>query len=445
MLTNNDCLIKNNTLKNQLPGLARYRWYIGGSLIVLVFSALVMVVNNVYANLSDSRLQENANSALADVSSEPENIPHEYWLPYKIASGQNLTRIFKQLNIDSEHLRAIMHTDPHLAKQLRRIKPGQMIKFRFVDDEFAGIEYIIGPTYSLFALRDGDSFVYSENKIPYEKQNRYASATIDSSLFLAAQKAGISGKTTMALAELFGWDIDFALDIRDGDSFSVVYQTLHHNGEKIKDGDILVAEFINKGKVYKAVKYTDPDGNSGYYNPQGENMHKPFLRTPVDFTRISSRFGRRHHPVLNKIRNHRGVDYAAPRGTVVRSAGDGKILYQGTLRGYGRTVIVEHGAGYRTLYAHLQGYNNKQYIGSSVKQGQTIGYVGSSGLATGPHLHYEFLLNGERRDPLTIKFPTARPLNPKYLADFMQQSQTYLAMLTGNTTTLVAMNGSSDK
>jgi len=284
----------------------------------------------------------------------------------------------------------------------------------------------------------------SETRLEYDKQTQLASATINSSLFAAAKKAGISGNTAMKLAKIFGWDIDFALDIQKGDSFSVVYQTLHYDGKKIKDGDILVAEFTNNGKVYQAIRYTDPEGNSGYYNPQGENMHKPFLRTPVDFTRISSYFGRRNHPVLNKIRNHEGVDYAAPRGTIVKSAGDGEILFQGTLRGYGKTVIVEHGAGYRTLYAHLQGYRKKQRIGSSVKQGQAIGYVGSSGLATGPHLHYEFLVNGERHDPLAINLPTAKPINKKYLADFQQTARSYLAMLTNPSTSMLAMNNSPE-
>jgi murein DD-endopeptidase MepM/ murein hydrolase activator NlpD len=319
-----------------------------------------------------------------------------------------------------------------------------MIKFRYVDDVFAGLEYVVGPTYSLLALRNGDSFVFSEAQKLYEKQTRHASATIHSSLFVAAKNAGVSGKTTMKLAELFGWDIDFALDIRNGDSFSVIYQTLHLNDKKIKDGDILVAEFINKGKVYRAVQYTDPEGNSGYYNPHGENMHKPFLRTPVDFTRISSRFGRRYHPVSNKMRNHNGVDYAAPRGTVVRSSGDGKILFRGSLRGYGKTVIIEHGAGYRTLYAHLENYNKKQRMGSAVKQGQTIGYVGSSGLATGPHLHYEFLVNGVHRNPLTINLPTAKPINKKYLADFIQKTQSYLAMLTSSSNNILAMDSSTE-
>lgn len=432
MLTSNDCRNTKNTIDNHLIVIDRYRWYLGSCFLVLVFSVLVMLGSEVYANLIDKQLPEKDDSITATAA-------HEYWKPYKIARGQSLSRIFKQLGIDTKHLRAMMKAGP-LAKRLRRIKPGQILKFRYVDNQFAGLEYIAGPMYSLFAIRKGNSFVFSESKKEYEKQTRHASAVINSSLFAAAQNAGVSGKTTMELAKLFGWDIDFALDIRQGDSFSVVYQTLHHEGQKLKDGDILVAEFVNKGKVYRAVKYTDPEGNSGYYNPQGENMHKPFLRTPVDFTRISSRFGTRYHPVLNKIRNHKGVDYAAPRGTLVRSAGDGKILYQGTLRGYGKTVIVEHGGGYRTLYAHLQKYNNKQYIGSAVKQGQTIGYVGSSGLATGPHLHYEFLVKGERRNPLTYNMPTANPLKEKYLADFKHKTKTYLAMLEGTPDVILAMN-----
>lgn len=463
MLTNNDCRETNNTLENQLVIFDRSMWFLGACLIVLVFSVLVMLGNKVYANLEDKQAQGNQYDTIDSytvrsaqetytvpaltsykVPSAPASTAHEYWESYKVAQGQNLSNIFQKLNINTKYLWAILHADP-LAKRLKRIKPGQLLKFRYVDNAFAGLEYVIGPTYSLVALRDGDSFEISENQKQYEKQNRHAAATIRSSLFIAAKNAGISDKTTMKLAELFGWDIDFALDIRNGDSFSVVYQTLHNDGKKIKDGDILVAEFINKGKVYRAIKYTDPEGNSGYYNPQGENMHKPFLRTPVDFTRISSHFGSRYHPVLNKMRKHNGVDYAAPRGTRVRTSGDGKIIFRGSLRGYGKTVIVEHGAGYRTLYAHLQKYNKKQRKGSQVKQGQTVGYVGSSGLATGPHLHYEFQVNGVHRNPLTINLPTAKPLNEKYLADFKQKTKSSLAMLTGPSNNLLAMNSSTEQ
>jgi murein DD-endopeptidase MepM/ murein hydrolase activator NlpD len=444
MLSNNDCRETNNSLKSHLLVVDRYRWYLGTCFIVLVFATLVMLGNEVYANLGGTPARGNYVDAPASYAPAPELTSHEYWKPYKIAEGQSLSGIFRNLNIDKAHLRAIMRADPE-AKRLQRIKPGQVIKFRYVDEVFAGLEYVISPTYSLLVLRSGDSFIFSEDKKEYEKQTRHASATIDSSLFAAAQNAGISGKTTMKLAELFGWDIDFALDIREGDSFSVVYQTLHYDGQKIKDGDILVAEFVNKGKVYRAVKYTDPEGHSGYYNPQGENMHKPFLRTPVDFTRISSHFGYRHHPVLNTMRKHNGVDYAAPQGTVVRSAGDGKIVFRGSLRGYGNTVIVEHGAGYRTLYAHLDKYNDRQRMGSEVRQGQTIGYVGSSGMATGPHLHYEFLVNGEHRNPLTINLPTAKPINEKYLADFKQQSSSYLAMLSDTSNNVLAMSSAIDQ
>lgn len=457
MLAKNDCREINNTFENQL---LMYERGFSGCLLVIVFSVLVMLGNKVYANLNgkqtlghhthththtasytDSSQASFTIPALASfkVPSVPASTSNEYWKSYKITQGQTLSHIFKRLGIKTDYLKALLQSDP-LAKRLQRIKPGQMIKFQYVNDVFAGLEYVAGPTYSLLALRDGDSFVLSENKKQYEKHIRRASATIRSSLFVAAKKAGMSGKTTMELAKLFGWDIDFALDIKNGDRFSVIYQTLHHDGKKIKDGDILVAEFITKGKVYRAVKYTDPEGNSGYYNPQGENMHKPFLRTPVDFTRISSHFGKRYHPVLNKMRSHNGVDYAAPLGTAVKSSGDGKIVFRGSLRGYGNTVIVEHGAGYRTLYAHLQKYSKRQHMGSQVNQGQTIGYVGSSGLATGPHLHYEFLVNGEHRNPLTIKLPTAKPLNEKYLADFKQKTNVSLSMLTGASNNLLAMN-----
>ncbi|MDH5327925.1 MAG: peptidoglycan DD-metalloendopeptidase family protein [Gammaproteobacteria bacterium] len=455
MFTKNNCCDTTRKLESQLNF---YERCLSSSLLVIVFSVLVLLgakaytkqdgenpVNPLSNNDSVAAYNDSTPSFTVPmldsftVPSAPVSTPAGYWKSYKVAKGQNLALIFKQLDINTDYLRAMIQADP-LAKRLQQIKPGQLIKIRYVNDDFAGLEYVAEPTYSLVALREGDSFVLSENKKQYEKKTHRASATIHSSLFIAAKKAGISEKTAMELAQLFGWDIDFALDIRDGDKFSVVYQTLHHGGKKIKTGNILAAEFVNKGKVYRAVRYTDPEGNSGYYNPQGENMHKPFLRTPVDFTRISSRFGSRYHPVLNKMRSHNGVDYAAPHGTVVKTAGDGKIIFRGTLRGYGKTVIVEHGAQYRTLYAHLQSYNKKQRTGTVVKQGQTIGYVGSSGLATGPHLHYEFLVNGEHRNPLTVKLPTAKPLNEKYVADFQQKASYSLSMLKSTTGNLLAMN-----
>jgi murein DD-endopeptidase MepM/ murein hydrolase activator NlpD len=224
----------------------------------------------------------------------------------------------------------------------------------------------------------------------------------------------------MELANVFGWDIDFALDIRKGDNFTVLYEELYRNGEKISDGNILAAEFINDGKAYRAVRYTNPQTNrSEYFTPDGKSMRKAFLRSPVNFTRISSRFTvNRYHPVLHKFRSHKGVDYAAKRGTPIQAAGDGKVIFKGKKGGYGKVMIVQHGTKYTTLYAHLKTYNRKLKVGSKVKQAQTIAYVGSSGLATGPHLHYEFRVNGVHRNPLTVKLPISKPVPKRYMADF---------------------------
>ena len=229
---------------------------------------------------------------------------------------------------------------------------------------------------------------------------------------------------------MFGWDVDFALDIRKGDSFSLLFEQHYLDGEKLRDGKILAAEFTNQGNKYRAILFTDPEGNSQYYSEDGKSMRKAFLRSPVDFRRISSTFQReRFHPVLGKKRPHRGVDYAAASGTPIKAAGDGKVIFRGVKGGYGNTVVLQHGSNITTLYAHMSRFRKGVTSGSRVKQGQTIGYVGKSGLATGPHLHYEFRINGVHRNPLTVKLPDAAPIQAKYKAEFMEQSRQLLAQL----------------
>ena len=248
---------------------------------------------------------------------------------------------------------------------------------------------------------------------------------------MAAQNAGVSQNIIMELANIFGWDIDFALDIRKGDSFTLLYEELFRDGEKISDGNILAAEFINDDQAYRAVRYTNPQTNqSEYFTPDGKSMRKAFLRTPVNFTRISSRFTvSRYHPVLHKVRSHKGVDYAAKSGTPIQSAGDGKVIFKGKKGGYGNVLIVQHGSKYTTLYAHLKSFNKKLKVGSKVRQGQTIAYVGSTGLATGPHLHYEFRVNGTHRNPLTVKLPASSPVPERYMADFELSTTPLFAQL----------------
>ncbi len=260
-----------------------------------------------------------------------------------------------------------------------------------------------------------------------EASHRYISThgIINSSLSAAGHKAGLSDELITQLTNIFAWDIDFATKLRRGDQFTVVYENNSRNGEHI-----VAAEFVNQGKILTAVRYQDSDGNTNYYTPEGKVMRKAFLSTPVDFARISSHFDiNRRHPILNRIRAHKGVDYAARTGTPVKAAGDGEIAFLGRKGGYGQVLIVKHGEHYETLYAHLSKFKRGLHDGDSVRQGEVIGYVGQTGLATGPHLHYEFHVDGVHRNPETLNSKQASTLNNHYLADFKDQAQPVLSEL----------------
>jgi murein DD-endopeptidase MepM/ murein hydrolase activator NlpD len=263
-----------------------------------------------------------------------------------------------------------------------------------------------------------------------EHRQASVSGHIIDSLFVDGRKAGLSDAQIMELANLFGWDIDFALELQKGDRFEVVYDELWVDGEKLRNGPILAAEFINRGKVYRAVRYTDRQGETHYYSPDGYAKKRAFIRTPVKFTRISSRFTRkRWHPVLKRWRSHKGVDYAAPEGTPVKATGNGRVTFIGRKGGYGKVIFLHHGSRYTTVYGHLSRFARGLKTGSKVKQGQIIGYVGHTGLATGPHLHYEFRINGVHRNPLTVKLPKSIRLPKKELARFRRQIQPMVAQL----------------
>nr|PZN77442.1 MAG: hypothetical protein DIU56_11605 [Pseudomonadota bacterium] len=265
---------------------------------------------------------------------------------------------------------------------------------------------------------------------PLEVRERTVRGVIDRSLFEAVTAAGAHDQTALALAEIFGWDIDFVLDIQRGDSFVVTYQELLQDGEYVKDGPVLAARFVNRGREYVAVRYERPDGTADYYTPEGKSMRKAFLRAPLEFTRVSSRFNlNRRHPVLNRIRAHKGVDYAAPTGTPVRAAGDGRVIFAGRKGGYGNVVEIDHSRGVVTLYAHLSRFAKGIRAGQRVQQGKVIGYVGMTGLATGPHLHYEYRLNGVHKDPQKVPLPDARPIEPELLADFLAKTAPLVASL----------------
>jgi murein DD-endopeptidase MepM/ murein hydrolase activator NlpD len=337
-----------------------------------------------------------------------------------VRRGDSLDRMFRRHDLSIGNLHSIMQDD--LArKHLRLVKPGDEIVILHQENQVVDLTREIDFANSLQVSRTEDGF--SAGMIEHEITARQVEAEgrIDSSLFLGAAAAGVSERTIMNLAGIFAWDIDFVLDIRTGDSFHVIVDELWRDGEIVAEGDILAAEFVNQGEVFRAIRYKDPDGRISYFTPDGRNMRKAFLRAPLSFSRISSNFNpNRRHPVLNTIRAHKGVDYAAPHGTPIKAAGDGKIIFRGTKGGYGKTVIIQHGGNITTLYAHMSNFNRHARNGSRVKQGQIVGYVGQTGLASGPHLHYEYRKNGAHLNPRTVKLPDAAPINPDFKADFME-------------------------
>ena len=356
------------------------------------------------------------------------------WEEITIKSGDNLSLLFPRVGLSARDVYNVAQTGDAI-KPLLNLKPGQTLRFGLRHDEegkvmLQKLELKLSPVEMLQLTATDTGFETKTVTRDIDKQQKQVAGQIESSLFEAGLKSGMSDKLIMELAYVFGWDIDFALDLRQGDSFKVIFEEAYLDGKKFDDGDILAAEFTNRGTTFRAIRYTDAEGNSHFYTPSGESMRKTFNRTPVHFSRISSKFNpNRKHPVLKTSRPHRGVDYAAATGTPILATGDGKVDFIGTKGGYGRTVILSHGGKYTTLYAHMSRFKKGLKNGQRVKQGQTIGYIGSSGLATGPHLHYEFRVNGVHHNPLTVALPKADSLNVKYMADFKQKSQPLLAQL----------------
>jgi murein DD-endopeptidase MepM/ murein hydrolase activator NlpD len=362
-------------------------------------------------------------------AADEQSAADENWINVSVAPGDNLSLIFSRLKLSKTELHDIVSLGGSTAS-LKQLKPGQIVRFRVEDSAVQEMVVELDQLNSLRIARNAGGFVATTDVIEPEIKVAAASTAITHSLFLDGQKVGLSDAIIMRLTEIFGWDVDFALDLRENDHFSVIYEEVYKGDELVKQDRILAAEFVNQGKRLRAVLFTDPSGRSAYYSDKGEAMRKAFLRTPVNFTRISSRFDlRRKHPILNTIRAHRGVDYAAPSGTPVRAVADGKIRSIGTNGGYGRTVEMQHGDTYSTLYAHLSRFARGMKRGANVQQGQIIGYVGKSGLATGPHLHYEFRINGVHRNPLTVDLPKALPLEKRHLAAFQEQAAPLLSQL----------------
>jgi murein DD-endopeptidase MepM/ murein hydrolase activator NlpD len=349
-----------------------------------------------------------------------------------VQRNDTLDQIFRRLEISLTDL-ANIRTLAAARSALDRLKPGDQLTFARRGEELVGLERPLSLNQMLKVQRGEDNaFVASVEELPLNRHAVTATGTIDSSLFAAGTAAGLRDITTMQLAEIFRWDVDFVLDLRQGDSFKVVYEQLERDGKVLADGDILAAEFINDGKRYRAVRYVNAAGKADFYTPEGVSLRKAFLKAPVQFSRISSVFNpNRRHPVLNTIRAHRGVDYAAPTGTPVKAAGAGRILFRGVKGGFGNVVEIQHGGKVVTRYGHLSRFAQHMGAGTKVEQGDVIGYVGMTGLATGPHLHFEYIEHGVFIDPQkAIRRGEPGPPVPAAERDrFDLQSSTVLAQL----------------
>jgi murein DD-endopeptidase MepM/ murein hydrolase activator NlpD len=440
-------------LSRALPANARHRWLIGG--IALFATGTIAAIQ-----LDPEGTQQHENPLVMSVPHEITQVSlvnggmrtvdsflpiHSVafgeidgieksafnWQKIVIRRGDNLATLLSSRNLYSPEVHHALTTSA-TAYGFNELLPGRSLRVG-VDSEgsLTELAYEIDSDNMLVMSREEDGhYVTHHQKREYTSRQSYVSATIEDSLFAAGKRAGLSDRMILELATIFGWDIDFALDLRRGDRFTVVFEEKFWRGEKIEDGDILAAEFVNQGRLYRAVASKSEDGITRYYTPAGNSMQRQFLKTPVQFSRISSRYSNgRYHPILKRWRAHKGVDYAARTGTPVRATAAGRILERKRKGGYGRTVVIRHGGKYSTLYAHLSRYQKGQRPGSLVRQGEIIGYVGQSGLATGPHLHYEFLVYGQHRNPLTVKLPRGYPVDEQHKAEFLQVAQRWTSAL----------------
>ncbi|MEN7343667.1 MAG: peptidoglycan DD-metalloendopeptidase family protein [Pseudomonadota bacterium] len=369
-----------------------------------------------------------ANPIVAPESPPP--VPAYDQIKLTVKSGDTLDQLFRRSQLSVADLMTIA-TIEEAKEPLRVLRPGDELIIAHEEGRLMSLTRHIGIHQTLSVVRDDSGqFVAEMLKRPVEYRQSKKHAVITDSLFVSAANADMSDKVIMNIAGIFAWDIDFVYDIRVGDEFYVIYEELWQDGKKVDDGEILAAEFINQGRSYKALRYVKPEGRSDYYDDTGRSVRKAFVRAPVDFKRISSQFNpNRRHPVLNTIRAHRGVDYAAPIGTPIMAAGDGKIIVRERQRGFGNVVMLQHGGNIVTVYAHMNNFRRGQRVGSRVKQGQVIGFVGKTGLVTGAHLHYEYRVNGVHRNPRTVSLPQADPIAEEFRDDFNKVTAPMLAEL----------------
>jgi murein DD-endopeptidase MepM/ murein hydrolase activator NlpD len=347
--------------------------------------------------------------------------PEVFGYQDKVQRGDTVAAILARLNVNDNRAIDFLRREPGASSLYRQLRPGRTIQVRTGrDGELLSLRYYLAPERFLEVIRKGERFSAHERDVTSAPQLVFRSAVIRSSLFAATDNAGIPDAIAMQVARIFSTDIDFHVDLRKGDHFSVIYEMHYEDGEFLRPGRVVAAEFVNGGRNYDAYLFADDEGEESYYSHDGQNRAKSFLRSPLEFSRVSSGFGARFHPIFNNWRAHTGVDFAAPKGTRIWATADGQVEFAGVKGGYGNCIEVRHSGGITTLYGHLSQFASGIRRGTRVKQGEVIGFVGATGWATGPHLHYEFKIAGVHHDPMRIALPKAAPLPERLLPAFQQ-------------------------
>ncbi len=347
-----------------------------------------------------------------------------------VGRNDTLESIFRRVKLSVTDL-AQLRDLPGIRASLDRLRPGDVITLRHVNGELLSLSRRVSETQLLSVGRTNPEADFQAKVLetPLEVRQGAVRGRIQSSLFEAVDAAGASDAVAVQLAELFRYDVDFSQELQRGDEFTLVAERLYRDGKFLRYGDIVAAEFTNAGTTYRAVRYTAANGTTEYYTPEGKSLRKAFLRSPLPFSRVSSGFGMRWHPVLNRMRAHKGIDYAAPTGTPVRASGAGRISFRGVKGGYGNVIVLRHGNGVETVYGHLSRFAKGLFVGKVVKQGDVIGSVGMTGTATGPHLHYEYRVRGVHQNPAKLKTVDSPPIPARQRQDFLQRTAPLLAEL----------------
>jgi murein DD-endopeptidase MepM/ murein hydrolase activator NlpD len=412
----------------------RLRWLLGFSTLPLlgVFAAFGIAPQSLpYSVPTHEVIDQVALPATGDPTEEINLNTSSVWQIDQVRRDDTLSSLLERINIRNPEALEFLHQSPDARMLATQLRPGRrLLSKTTTQGELLELQFQIDTNRALEVKLLSGKYQAQEKPLALENRIQVKSSEIHSSLFAATDSANIPDQIAIQLANIFSSEIDFNLDLRRGDRFTVVYEASFNNGELIKTGHVLSAEFYNQGKTHSAILYRDQYGRESYYTPDGKSLQKAFLRSPLEFSRISSGFTlARFHPILQTWRAHKGVDYAAPIGTRVKAVADATVAFVGAQGGYGKVVVLQHAGGISTVYGHLSRFTSGLRKGQKIAQGEAVGFVGMTGLATGPHLHYEFRVHGEHHDPLRVALPTAMPLPPEHLADFSKKAQPLLAQL----------------